>query len=89
MIILGRLLAGLVVAAVSAVAVAVTVKYIKGKIDKAKLANLARQEGIKEAIVQSIEKCENKVTLKDLNSDKTICCKGDGIAREIKVGIIV
>ena len=86
---LGRLLIGLAAAALGAVAVAVTVKCIKGVLDKNRLKNLAMQDGINQALVDSIERCSNKVTLKDLNSNKKVTYQGDSISRDVKAGIII
>lgn len=86
---LGRLLIGLAVATVGAVAVAVTVKCIKGVLDRNRLKNLAMQDGINKALVDSIERCDNKVTLKDLNSNRKITYQGDSISSDVKVGVII
>lgn len=86
---LGRLLIGLAAAALGAVAVAVTVKCIKGVLDKKKLENLAMQDGINRALVESIERCNNKVTLKDLNSDRKITYQGDAISNDVRVGMVI
>lgn len=86
---LGRLLIGLAVAAVGAVAVAVTVKRIKGVLDRNRLKNLAMQDGINKALVDSIERCDNKVTLKDLNLNRKITYQGDSISSDVKVGVII
>lgn len=86
---LGRLLIGLAAAALGAVAVAVTVKCIKGVLDRKKLENLAMQDGINNALVESIERCNNKVTLKDLNSDKKVTYQGDAISNDVRVGMVI
>lgn len=86
---LGRLLLGLAAAAVGAVAVAVTVKYVRAKLDLNRLSNLAQSEGIHDALIETVERCENKVTLKDLNSNKRVTYQGDSIAREVKEGIVI
>ena len=80
---------GLAVAAVGAIAVAATVKCISGVLDKKRLANLARQEGMKQALIDTIERCNNKVTLKDLNSNRTVTYQGQGIARDVREGIVI
>lgn len=86
---LGRLLAGIVVAAVGALAVAVTVKTVKSILDRNRLANLAHSDGMRSALVETIQHCDNKVTLKDLNSNKRVTYQGEGIGRDVREGIII
>ena len=54
-----------------------------------RLKNLAVQDGINNALVDSIERCDNKVTLKDLNSNRKITYQGDSISSDVKVGVII
>ena len=86
---LGRVLVGIAAAAVGALAVAVTVKTVKSIFNRNSLANLAHSDGMKSALVETIEKCDNKVTLKDLNSSKRVTYQGKGIGRDVRKGIII
>ena len=87
---LGRLLIGIAAAAIGAIAVAVTVKCVRGILDRRKLANLARQDGLRNAIVDTIERCNNKVTLKDLDSKTKVSYQSSaGIGRDVEVGMYV
>lgn len=88
--ILKRLLVGLAVATVGAVAVAITVKCISGVINKKKLKNLALQDGLEDAIVDSIERSKNRVTLKELYSKRKVSYQSDrGIASDVREGMYI
>lgn len=73
---LGFLIAG-------AVAAAVTGAVVYGIITKKKIREQMEWYGIKRAIIRSIDKCSNVVTLKDLENDNIIEVQGDGISSEI------
>lgn len=89
MLILGRILFDLAIAAVSSLAVVSTIICIKGIIDRRNLRNLCNQNGIQEAIVTMIDKCQNRVTLKDLQSNKSVTYEGDGISDDIQQGTVI
>ncbi len=80
---IGWIIAGLLAAAAAIVIV------VDGIIDKQKLKEAARNEGVKNAIVERANQCENCVTIKDLDSGQKYDVKGDGISDEIKAGIYI
>ena len=86
--ILGRLLLGIAAVAVGAIATVATVKYINGVLTRRKLANLANQDGIRRAIVDTVNRCSNRVSLSDLDSNRKVSYQSnDGIADDIDEGM--
>ena len=68
----------LLAAAVVATVVAIEI-YISGTITRSKLKDKMRDNGIKDAMIEKIDYCENVVTLKDMDSDKTLEIHGDDV----------
>ena len=75
----------LLAAAVVATVVAIEI-YISGTITRSKLKDKMRDNGIKDAMIEKIDNCENVVTLKDMDSDKTLEIHGDDVDYELDEG---
>ncbi len=75
----------LLAAAVVATVVAIEI-YISGTITRSKLKDKMRDNGIKDAMIEKIDYCENVVTLKDMDSDKTLEIHGDDVDYELDEG---
>ena len=74
------MLLGLALKVLLAAAIAgAMVVYVSGKITRSKLREKAQENGIKEALIQEIDYCDNVVKLKDLDSDKELEVHGDDI----------
>lgn len=76
---IGRLLIGALIAGVAVV-------VIKGIIDERKLRDEMRQRNIKRALVSKIDRTNNTVKLKDLDSEEYTEFKGDEISSNICEG---
>ncbi len=77
---LGWILGGLLAAA----AVAVIVVTISGSINKKRIEEVMRNNGIKDALIEEIDRCDNVVKLSDLDSDKEIEIHGDDVSNRLK-----
>ena len=86
---LGRILLGIAAAAVAGIAAAVIIHKIHGAITKQKLTTEAAKAGLNKSLIESVNRCSNKVTLKDLYSDEEHVFEGDSIAREIVQGDVI
>lgn len=75
------LLAAAAVATVTAIVI-----YISGTITRSKLKEKLRENDIKDAMIEKIDNCENVVTLKDMDSDKTLEIHGDDVDYELDEG---
>lgn len=73
-------------AAAAVATVAVIVIYISGTITRSKLKEKLRDNDIKDAMIEKIDNCENVVTLKDMDSDKTLEIHGDDVDYELDEG---
>ena len=73
---LNLLVAGLVGAAVVGI-------VIYGLITKQKIREQLAQRGIRAALVNAIDTCDNLVTLTDLNNKCSIEVRGNGISNDI------
>lgn len=76
---IGKILIGALIAGVAAV-------VIKGIIDERKLREEMRQRNIKRALVSNIDRSNNKVKLKDLDSDEYTEFEGEGISSDLHEG---
>ena len=65
---------------------AAIVIYISGTITRSKLKEKLRENDIKDAMIEKIDNCENVVTLKDMDSDKTLEIHGDDVDYELDEG---
>lgn len=63
--------------------VAVGVIIISGVVTKNRIREKLRENGIKDALITSINSCTNTVKLEDLNSDKTLEIRGDDLDDEL------
>ncbi len=77
---IGWIIAGLLAASVLVI-------VISGIIDRQKIKEALKGEGFKEAIVESVDKTENRINVKDFLSGKKCQIEGDGISDEIRQGI--
>lgn len=73
-------------AAAAVATVAAIVIYISGTITRSKLKEKLRENDIKDAMIEKIDNCENVVTLKDMDSDKTLEIHGDDVDYELDEG---
>lgn len=73
-------------AAAAVATVAAVVIYISGTITRSKLKEKLRDNDIKDAMIEKIDNCENVVTLKDMDSDKTLEIHGDDVDYELDEG---
>ena len=73
-------------AAAAVATVAAIVIYISGTITRSKLKEKLRDNDIKDAMIEKIDNCENVVTLKDMDSDKTLEIHGDDVDYELDEG---
>ncbi len=86
---LGRILMGLATIAIGALAVSVIVKTVRGLINKRKIQNLAHSEGMRRVIIDSVDRCSNRVKITDLGTDKKMTIEGDGIDNDIYEGDVI
>lgn len=77
---LGGILAALFVAGVTAY-------VVKGIIDKRKLQQAMRDNEIREALIETVDRYAHKVKLKDLKNGKHLEVQGDEISSEIHEGL--
>ena len=77
----------LAVAAIGAV-VAIVV-YVSGTITRSKLKDKLRENGIEDAMIEAIDRCDNVVSVKDLDSDKTLEIHGDNVSYELDEGGLI
>lgn len=61
---------------VAAVAIVV---YVSGTITRPKVTEKLRDNGIKNAMIEKINYCDNVVSIKDMDSDKTLEIHGDDV----------
>lgn len=76
---LGWIIGGLIAAA----AVTAIVVTITGVINKQRISEAMRSNGIKNALINEIDNCENVVKLEDMDSDKTIEIHGDSVSSSL------
>lgn len=77
---LGALLLG-------AIAVGVTAYVVKGIIDKRRLQQAMRDNEIRDALIDTVDRYAHKVKLKDLKNGKYLEVQGDDISSEIHEGL--
>lgn len=87
--ILGRILLGIAAAALVGITASVIVHKIRGAITKRKLILEAAKNGINESIIESVNRCSNRVTLKDLYTDNEHVFEGDSIAKNVVKGDVI
>ena len=73
-------------AAATVATVAAIVVYVTGTITRAKLKEKLRENGIEEAMIETIERCNNVVSVKDWDSDKTLEIHGDDVDYDLDEG---
>lgn len=73
---LGWILLGLVCAAA-------VVVVISGTITKSRIKEEMAKQNMSRAVIESIDTCSNKVSLKDLSSGKVLEIQGDDVAYEL------
>ena len=78
------LLATAAVATVGAIVV-----YIVGTITQSKLKEKLQEKGIKNAVIEKIDRCSNIVNLKELDSDQTIEVHGDDVSYDLDEGNLI
>ena len=76
---LGRILIGALIAGAAVV-------IIKGIIDERKLKEKMRERNIKRALIEQVDRTNNKVKLKDLDSSEYTEFEGEGISSDIRAG---
>lgn len=87
---LGRVLLGAFVAVAATALVAAIVIRIRGIITRESCGKVLTENGISKAVIDSIDRCENKVSLNDLlNNSRPIEITGDGIDYSLHTGDIV
>ncbi len=77
---IGWIIAGLLAASVLVI-------VVSGIIDKQKTKEALKGEGFKDAIVKSVDKTKNVITVEELLSGKKCQIEGDGISDEIQQGM--
>lgn len=65
----------------------VTAYVVKGIIDKRKLQQAMRDNEIRDAIIDTVDRHARKIKLKDLKKDKYLEVQGEGISDEIYEGL--
>lgn len=80
---LARLLIG---AAIGAVAVGVTAYVINRVITRDEIRKFMAQEKISKAILNKVDRCENKLTLQDLMNKTEHSMEGTGISADLREG---
>lgn len=73
-------------AAAAVTAVAAVVVYVAGTITRSKLKEKLRENGIDDALIKAIDRCDNVVTIKDMDSDKALEIHGDDVSYELIEG---
>lgn len=66
--------------------VAAIVIYVTGTITRSKLKDKLRENGIEDALIEAIDYCDNVVSIKDMDSDKTLEVHGDDVDYELNKG---
>ena len=79
-----RLLGGLLAAALVA---GVAAYVVKGIIDKRKLQQAMRDNEIRDALIDTVDRYAHKVKLKDLKNGKYLEVTGDEVSSEIYEGL--
>lgn len=67
-------------------AAATVVVYVAGTITRSKIEDKLKENGIKDAMIDTINSCDNVISVKDLDSDKTLEIHGDDISYELNEG---
>lgn len=73
-------------AAAAVVTVAAVVVYVAGTITKPELKDKLRENGIENAVIKAIDRCDNVVSVKDLDSDRTLEIHGDDVSYDLNEG---
>lgn len=76
---IGRILLGTLIAGAAIV-------IISGIIDERKLREKMRERNIKRALIEQVDRTNNKVKLKDLDSSEYTEFEGEGISSDIRQG---
>ena len=73
-------------AAAAVATVAAVVIYVSGKITRSKLQEKLRDQGMKDSLIYRIDRCNNIVNLKNMDSDQEIEIHGDDVDYELNEG---
>lgn len=73
-------------AAAAVATVAAIVVYVSGTITRRRLEEKLRENGIEDALIEAIDYCDNVVSIKDMDSDKTLEVHGDDVDYELDEG---
>lgn len=82
---LGWIIAGILGAA----AVGAIIVYVTGTINRNKIKEKMREQGVKNAIIDSINNCDNVVSLCDIENDTQYEIHGDDIDYNIDEGDVI
>lgn len=82
---LGWIIAGILGAA----AVGAIIVYVTGTINRNKIKEKMREQGVKNAIIDSINNCDNVVSLRDIENDTQYEIHGDDIDYNIDEGDVI
>ena len=86
---LGRILFGIAGALLGAAVIAGTVCVIHDKITTRLLAQKANENGFRNAVVDMVNRCNNKVSIKELYGNKKQTFEGTSISRDVVEGTIL
>lgn len=86
---LGRILFGIAGALLGAAVIAGTVYVIHEKITTRLLAQKANEIGFRNAVVDMVNRCNNKVSIKELYGNKKQTFEGTSISRDVVEGTIL
>lgn len=76
-------------ALLGAAAITAIIIVVSGIIDKQKIQDKMREQGVSDALVEKINNCENVVRLKDLDSDQTYEIQGDDVSYSLYEGQVI
>ena len=86
---LGRILLGIAGALIGAVAIAGTAYVVHSVITTKFLAQKANSNGLRNAVVDMVDRCNNKVSIKELYGNKKETYQGDSISRDVIEGTLL
>ena len=81
-----RFVLGALLSVATVATVATIVIYVSGTITRSKLKEKLRDNDIEDAMIEAIDHCDNVVTVKDMDSDKTLEIHGDDVDYELDEG---
>ena len=79
----------LLIATAAVATVAAIVIYVSGTINKSKIKQELAKKGIEQALLDSIDGCDNVVKLTDLENDNTIEIHGDDVSSSLYEGMTI